>query len=116
MTSETGVRFRNLELADAAAAAALEAICYPTVEPESLLSEDEVAIHVTTFSEGNWAALVGDRLVGISLSWRLDFDFAHPVHTLAEVDDPARHDNNGRWLYGLDTSVHPDFRGRGIAV
>ncbi len=115
MTPQTAVTYRRLEITDATAAAALERICYPTVEPHSLLAEDDVATHVNTFYEGNWAALVGDRLVGISLSWRLDFDFAHPVHTLADVDDPARHDDAGRWLYGLDTSVHPDFRGRGIA-
>ncbi len=115
MTSDAVVTYRHLEVTDAAAAAELERVCYPTVEAESLLGEDEVATHVQTFYKGNWAALVGDQLVGISLSWRLNFDFAHPIHTLADVDDPELHDDGGLWLYGLDTSVHPDFRGRGIA-
>lgn len=115
MRPSTAVIYRQLEVADANEAAALERLCYPTIEPTGLLLEEDVATHVRTFRDGNWVATVDGQVVGISLCWRLDFNFSDPAHTLEEIDNPTFHDAGGQWLYGLDTSVHPSFRGLGIA-
>ena len=110
------VAYRNLELSDAEAAAALEQICHPSIQDSSLLLADDVAVHVDTFHDGNWVATVGGDIIGISLSWRLDFDFDEPIHRFEDVDDPRLHRADGPWLYGLDTSVHPDYRGLGVGA
>ena len=50
---------------------------------------------------------------------RYHFDLENPVHhTFSETVAGGwltNHDPNGAWLYGIDVSVHPDYRGRGIA-
>ena len=51
-------------------------------------------------------------------SLRLDFDFEHTNHTLAEMIEGGwltSHDPKGSWLYGADIGTHPDYRRRGIA-
>ena len=37
----------------------------------------------------------------------MDFDLDHYRHTLDDVAPPERHDPDGQWFYGLDTSVDP---------
>jgi GNAT superfamily N-acetyltransferase len=49
---------------------------------------------------------------------RLDFDLDHPGHTFADIIQGGfltSHQPAGRWLYGADLGVHPDYRRRGIA-
>ena len=52
-------------------------------------------------------------MVGLGSGIYTHFDFAHPQHTLVEVTDQG-HDREGEWYYGLDISVHPEYRGKGI--
>ena len=59
----------------------------------------------------------GERVVGMTSTIRMDFDFAHPDHTFADVIQGGwltSHDPAGRWLYGADIGVHPEYRRRGI--
>ncbi|MEZ5343159.1 MAG: hypothetical protein R2706_17485 [Acidimicrobiales bacterium] len=63
---DSSVTYRHLELDDAEAAARLERICHPTLSDDGLLLADEVAVHVNTFHDGNWVAVVDGEIVGIS--------------------------------------------------
>jgi GNAT superfamily N-acetyltransferase len=68
-------------------------ICFPTLSPE--------------------------RVVGQSSTFRYNVDFEHPQHTFYEVMGAGyftNHEPNGAYLYGADTSVHPDYRKLGIAT
>jgi GNAT superfamily N-acetyltransferase len=59
-----------------------------------------------------------DRVVGMTSTIRMDFDFEHLNHTFADIIDGgwmSTHDPAGPWMYGADIGVHPDYRGRGIA-
>ena len=50
---------------------------------------------------------------------RLDFDFEHVNHTFADIIQGGwltSHQPQGAWLYGADISVHPEYRGRGLAT
>jgi GNAT superfamily N-acetyltransferase len=61
---------------------------------------------------------VTGQVVGMTTTFRLDFDFAHPAHTFAEIFGEGwlpLHQPNGRWLYGADVGTHPAHRRRGIA-
>ena len=47
------------------------------------------------------------------------FDFDHVDHTFGEIIQGGwltSHQPNGTWLYGADISVHPEYRGRGLAT
>src|SRR5580765_2398617 len=60
----------------------------------------------------------GERVVGMTSTIRMDFDFDDPHHTFAEVIQGGwltSHQPDGPWLYGADIGTHPDYRRRGIA-
>ncbi len=64
------------------------------------------------------APLAAPRVVGLGSGFFTDFDFAHPDHTFRDMIDDGwfgRHDPEGDWYYGADVSVHPDYRGLGLA-
>jgi GNAT superfamily N-acetyltransferase len=95
----------------------VELLCFPTANPEHLLSAADIRAYARVFPEGYFVALVEGRPVGQGAGLFLDFDFNHPEHTLAGITGEhqcGNHDPDGSWYYGTDISVHPDFRGRGI--
>jgi GNAT superfamily N-acetyltransferase len=74
------------------------------------------------FPEGQFIAIAhfegGDMVVGATSTFRTMFDFEHIQHTYVEAIADGwltNHDPRGEWLYGVDLSVHPQFRGRKIA-
>lgn len=74
--------------------------------------------HIELFPEGQFVALDGDRVVGMTSTIRHRFDPDHADHTFAEIIEGGwltSHDPDGDWLYGADVGVHPGWRGRGIA-
>ncbi len=108
-------RVRLLRRDDAPAAVEIEALCYPFLDDEHRLRSSDVTIHTDRYPEGAFAVVdATDRLWGMSVGWRIDFDLERPLHTLDDVADPARHRDDGAWYYGLDISVHPAQRGRGL--
>lgn len=98
--------------------AELQRIVFPTLAPEQRFSAAHYRKHVELFPEGQFCVLDGDRVVGMTSTIRMNFDFDHPRHTFAEVIQGGwltSHDPAGRWLYGADLGVHPAYRRRGIA-
>jgi GNAT superfamily N-acetyltransferase len=96
----------------------LQIICYPTLADTSRLKAPHFESHVRIFPEGQWVALDGERVVGMSAGFLYTFDFDHPHHTFDEIIGYGfftRHDPHGQHFYGADVSVHPDYRGRGIS-
>lgn len=96
----------------------LQILCFPTLEDEERFKQAHYRKHVELFPEGQFVALDGSEVVGMTSTIRLDFDFEHTVHTFADIIQGGwltSHQPDGRWLYGADIGTHPDYRGRGIA-
>lgn len=109
--------YRNVEPGDAETLVDLELRCFPTTEPEDLLSVEGVLMQCDRFPEGGHVALDGEMIVGFSMGCFVDFDFDNPQHHIAEVVGELgsdKHDPNGEWYYGTDIAVLPDYRGNGI--
>jgi GNAT superfamily N-acetyltransferase len=71
------------------------------------------------FPEGQHVALDAGRVVGQSSTFRCRSELALAPHIFHEIIAGgffSGHDPQGEWLYGADMSVHPDYRGRGIAT
>lgn len=98
---------------------ALQRIVFPNLAEEELLHADQYKKHVEIFPEGQFVALDGDKVVGATSTIRYHFDINHQEHhTFFEIMGGGwftTHDPNGEWLYGMDVSVHPDYRSKGIA-
>lgn len=98
---------------------ALQRIVFPNLAEEELLHAEQYKKHVELFPEGQFVALDGDKVVGATSTIRYHFDIDHQEHhTFYEVMGGGwftTHDPKGEWLYGMDISVHPDYRGKGIA-
>jgi GNAT superfamily N-acetyltransferase len=96
----------------------LQIVCYPTLADSSRFKTVHFESHLRIFPAGQWVALDGQRVVGMSAGFLYTFDFANPHHSFDEIIDYGfftRHDPQGEYFYGADVSVHPDYRGRGIS-
>ncbi len=103
--------------------AELQTLIFPTLNEDELFSADNYRKHIDIFPDGQYVAVLrhpdGDRVVGACSAIRLDFDFNHIQHTFAELTDNGwltTHQPDGPWLYGIDMSVHPEYRRRRIAT
>ncbi len=97
--------------------ASIELACFPMANPDDLLSEEDILAYASTFPEGYFVAMDGDKPVGMGAGIFLDFDFDRPQHTIAEITGEhqcGNHDPDGAWYYGTDMTVLPGYRGRGI--
>lgn len=111
------LRYVNLTPELVPQCAELELASFPHANPEELISEADFAAYAETFPEGFFVCLDGDRVAGQGGGIFLDFDFAHPQHTIVEITGEhqcGNHDPDGEWYYGTDIVVHPDYRRRGI--
>jgi 4-aminobutyrate aminotransferase / (S)-3-amino-2-methylpropionate transaminase / 5-aminovalerate transaminase len=97
----------------------LQRVCFPTLDDAERFKAAHYRKHVELFPDGQFVALDGDRVVAATSTIRLHFDFAHVNHTFAEIIQGGwltSHEPNGDWLYGADIGVHPDYRGRRLAL
>ena len=98
--------------------AELQRIVFPTLAPEQRFEARHYLRHIELFPDGQLCVVDDARVVGMTSTIRMDFDFAHPNHTFADVIQGGyltSHQPDGHWLYGADIGAHPDYRGRGIA-
>ncbi|NRA13276.1 MAG: GNAT family N-acetyltransferase [Crocinitomicaceae bacterium] len=97
----------------------LAKVVFPTIADEDCLKYEHYLSHTTVFREGQYIALDGDRVIGVTGTFRDNFDFSKPQHNFHDYTDEGlivkAHVPDGDWLYGIDLAVHPDYRKRGIA-
>jgi len=74
--------------------------------------------HVRIFPEGQFIALDGGRVVGVTASMRINFDPDQPMAEpwVKTIGDGwlSTHVPDGAWMYGVETCVHPDYQGQGV--
>ena len=103
---------------DLAAVVALQELAFPApFDPELLWRKDHLETHLAKFPQGQWVAELNGTVIGRCSNVRLPEGKAKQSRTWDEtVGGPFldAHDPNGAELYGLDISVHPEFRGIGI--
>ncbi|NJM06147.1 GNAT family N-acetyltransferase [Candidatus Gracilibacteria bacterium] len=94
-------------------------LCFPTITPEDWMTEEHFVAHLACFPAGQHVALDGERVIGQSSTFRISEALAFAPHTYHDITGAnafTLHDPAGAWLYGADMSVHPDYRGRGVAT
>jgi GNAT superfamily N-acetyltransferase len=113
------LRYVNLTEELAPQCGALELLCFPHADPADLISVEDFRSYAQVFPEGFFVCLDGDRVVGQGGGIFLNFDFAHPQHSIVGITGEhqcGNHDPAGEWYYGTDIVVHPDYRRRGIGA
>jgi GNAT superfamily N-acetyltransferase len=99
-------------------AVALQRACFPAPFPEELLwNSRHLAKHLSLFPEGQFVALDDDRVVASASATRISEENWQAHSSWEEtVGGPflESFDETGSTLYGLDISVHPVFRGKGL--
>lgn len=115
---ESGIRIVSTQPEHAEALEELQRIVFPTLADAERFKKEHYLKHLEIFPEGQFVALEGSRVVGMTSTIRWSFDFDHTEHTFAEVIEGGwltSHDPEGAWLYGADIGTHPEYRRRGIA-
>lgn len=94
-----------------------QARCFPTMNPQDLMSAAMFEAQLAIYPEGQHVALDGDLVVAQSSTFRVGPACLeqHTYRGITANNFFTGHDPAGEWLYGADMSVHPDYRGRGIA-
>jgi GNAT superfamily N-acetyltransferase len=96
----------------------LQKIVFPELADSQRLKKEHYSKHIELFPEGQFVAIAGEKVVGMTTSIRLPETFLAADHGFDEVIEGGfctSHDPTGEWLYGVDVGVHPDYRGHGIA-
>lgn len=113
------VAVRTMTLDDVEGVAALQTACFPPPFPEELLwKPHHLRRHLAVFPEGQFVAAVESTIVGSASNMRIAKDRLRAHHSWDETVgglDLCGHDPAGSVLYGVDISVHPEWRGQGVA-
>jgi len=113
---------RNAVPADTQALYELNCIVYdgvPGTAMNGVLPPEGLLRHIEQFSEGIFVAETEGKLVGLAITMRTNRNPDEPALKWLDAiggDFVAAHDPNGRWLYGVDFGVHPDYRKHGIGT
>jgi GNAT superfamily N-acetyltransferase len=114
----SGIRIASTRKEHGPALEELQILCFPTLDDDQRFKSAHYARHIELFPEGQFVALDGDKVVGMTSTIRMHFDFGHVEHTFADVIQGGwltSHEPDGDWLYGADIGTHPAYRRRGIA-
>lgn len=113
------IKIVNTQPEHAQALEELQYIVFPNLHENEILHKEHYQKHLEIFPEGQFVALDGELVIGGTTTMRYNYDLEHPVHhTFNDIVAGGwltNHVPNGEWLYGIDVSVHPDYRGLGIA-
>ncbi len=110
---------RQANAADIAGIVALQRACFPAPFPSEMLFQPEhIVRHLNQFPEGQFVAVHDSRIVGSCsnmLVTKTVWDSHLPWDSVTGGLGLINHNPTGDWVYGIDISVHPDWRGQGIA-
>jgi GNAT superfamily N-acetyltransferase len=112
----------------APALAALQELVFPTLAAVDRIRAEQYLRHPEVFPEGQFLLTTGGasdgdhqtggQIIGSTTTMRTTFDFDKPRHRFRDTFGGGwliHHQPGGDWLYGLDMSIHPAWRGRGGA-
>jgi GNAT superfamily N-acetyltransferase len=119
--TKANVRVVQTEPQYARRLAKMQSAIFPTLTDDELLNEWHYLKHLELFPEGQLTALVHLQgkwvVVGSTSTFLIRWDDAMQPHTFAQATSNGwltNHNPAGRWIYGADMSVHPEFHGMGI--
>ncbi|HEY9035632.1 MAG TPA: carbon-nitrogen hydrolase family protein [Pseudomonadales bacterium] len=110
---QTRLFVRNATTKDIPGIQALVDQAYPG---NDMLTYAAAQLHgqISAFPEGQFVAVYGEEIVGYAATFVIGGKIALKPHTWKEITGggyASRHDPNGDWLYGMEVSVHPGYRG-----
>ncbi len=114
----SGIEITSTRKEHAPALEELQILCFPTLDDDQRFKRAHYRKHIELFPEGQFVALDRERVVGMTSTIRMRFDFGHVEHTFADVIQGGwltSHEPEGDWLSGADIGTHPAYRRRGIA-
>ncbi|RYG32242.1 GNAT family N-acetyltransferase [bacterium] len=104
--------------ADVPAVVALQPLSFPPpFNPDYHWDAYHIERHLAIFPEGQFVAEDDGRVIASSSNTRIPAKRWPPTGSWSEVaGGPGMEgfDPNGEMLYGMDISVHPDYRGKGV--
>ena len=107
-----------MALADVSAVVELQSLSFPPpFDPDMLWSAEHLERHLAVFPEGQWVAEWDRRLAGSCSNTRITSEVWLSSKTWDETTGGPfleTFDADGSTLYGLDISVHPEYRRLGI--
>ena len=112
-SDKSRIKIRNAVIADVPAICDLTQRVYHDTGMYGY-SEGAVTGQINHFPEGQFVVTIDDKVVGYCATFRTSEDAVKKQHTWAEITGngyASRHEPNGEWLYGMEVSVDPDFRG-----
>lgn len=123
MTEHPPIRIVNTAREHCDGLAALQQAAFPTLSPDEYFSAAMYRAHVDVFPDGQFAALAltpdGEQVVGGTTTFRTTRSFDGDTPYYWDVIGHGfltTHEPRGDWLYGVDISIHPDYRRRGIGT
>lgn len=111
--SKSRIAIRNAALADVSAICDLSERVYSGTGMYGY-SPGAVTGQINHFPQGQFVITVDEKIVGYCATFRISEDAVLKPHTWEEVTGngyASRHNPNGEWLYGMEVSVDPDYRG-----
>lgn len=113
------LQFRVLHQSDILGMVALQRVCFPEPFPLELLwQRKHLENHLRLFPEGQFVAVANSKVIASCTNMMVsDADWGSHLPWKEQTGGLmlSRHNPIGKTLYGIDISVHPDFRGHGIA-
>lgn len=111
--------FRRMIEEDFEGVAALQRACFPEPFPLELLwNPNHLRHHCHMFPEGQFVAILDGEVLASCTNMLVADErwMAHlPWEEMTGGLMLTKHEPNGQTLYGIDISVHPKHRGKGIA-
>jgi GNAT superfamily N-acetyltransferase len=113
---------RNPVPADTQALYELNCLVYdvaPGTPINGVLPPEGLLRHIEQFPEGIFIAETDGLMIGFAITMRTNRSPEEPALKWLDAiggDFVTAHDPTGRWLYGVEFGVHPDYRKHGIGT